>query len=125
MRGEPTGEISFAERVTLEVEVTLNGLKPRDVRVECQVRRVLGSEVDVPVRGYAENRRPRRGLDYLEGQPVMFASFEPGDVSQDGACRYRLELQPPWAGRLQYEVRAMPDHPHLSHPYELGLMRRL
>ena len=27
--------------------------------------------------------------------------------------------------RCEYEVRAMPDHPHLSHPYELGLMRRL
>jgi hypothetical protein len=77
------------------------------------------------VRGYADNRRPKRGLDYLEGQPVMLASFEPGEVSQDGACLYRLELQPPWAGTLQYEVRAMPDHPHLSHPYELGLMRRL
>ena len=24
-----------------------------------------------------------------------------------------------------YEVRAVPAHPHLSHPYELGLMRHL
>jgi starch phosphorylase len=125
MRGEPAGEISFAGHVTLEVEVVLNGLEPRDVRVECQVRRVLGSELAVPVQGYAENRRPKHGLDYLEGEPVLLAPFTPGGVGQDGACHYRLELQPPWAGTLRYEVRAVPDHPHLSHPYELGLMRRL
>jgi hypothetical protein len=48
-------------------------------------------------------------------------------VPSDGApaCRYRLELQPPWAGSLLYEIRALPQHPHLTHPYELGLMRKL
>jgi hypothetical protein len=89
------------------------------------VRRVLGSELVVPVQGYAENRRPKHGLSYLEGRAVLLAPFTPGDVDQSGTCRYRLELQPPWAGTLEYEVRAVPDHPHLSHPYELGLMRRL
>ncbi len=125
MIGEPATEISFADGVTLEVEVALNGLEPRDVRVECQVRRVLGSELVVPVQGYAENRRPKHGVSYLEGRTVLLAPFTPGDVGEGGICRYRLELQPPWAGTLQYEVRAVPDHPHLSHPYELGLMRRL
>jgi starch phosphorylase len=118
-------EISFADRVSIEVEVTLNGLAPSDVRVECQVRRVLGSELVVPVQGYAENRRPKHGLSYLEGRAVLLAPFTPGDVDAAGTCRYRLELEPPWAGTLEYEVRAVPDHPRLSHPYELGLMRRL
>jgi hypothetical protein len=86
---------------------------------------VLGSELVVPVQGYAENRRPNHGLSYLEGRAVLLAPFTPGDVDQSGTCRYRLELQPPWAGTLEYEVRAVPHHPHLSHPYELGLMRRL
>jgi starch phosphorylase len=121
----PATEISYTERVTLEVEVALNGLAPRDVRVECQARRVLGSELVVPVKGYAENRRPKHGTPYLAGPAAMLVPFTPGDVDQNGACRYRLELQPPWAGTLQYEVRAVPEHPHLSHPYELGLMRRL
>jgi len=125
MQGEPAPEISFAEAVTLEVDVVLNGLEPRDVRVECQVRRVLGSQLVVPVQGYAENRRPKGGLGYLEDQPVLRAAFTPGAVGEGGVCRYRLELQPPWAGTMQYEVRAVPSHPHLSHPYELGLMRRL
>jgi starch phosphorylase len=124
MIGEPAREVSFSEPVTLEVEVTLNGLEPRDVRVECQLRRVLGSELVVPLQGYAENRRPKHGIGYLEGEPVLLEAFVPGGV-EGGVCRYRLELQPPWAGTLQYEVRAVPDHPHLSHPYELGLMRRL
>jgi glycogen phosphorylase len=123
--GSAATEISFAEHVTLEVEVALNGLAPRDIRVECQVRRVLGSELVVPVQGYAENRRPKHGVSYLEGRSVLMAPFTPGDVDGAGNCRYRLELQPPWAGTLQYEVRGVPDHPHLSHPYELGLMRRL
>ena len=123
--GNPGTEISFAERVTLEVDVTLNGLAPRDVRVECQARRVLGSDLDAPVRGYAENRKPTNGVGYLEGRAVLVELFKPGAVDEAGSCRYRLEFQPPWAGTLEYEVRAVPDHPHLSHPYELGLMRRL
>jgi starch phosphorylase len=121
----PASEVSYAERVTIEVEVTLNGLAARDVRVECQVHRVLGSEVTVPVQGYAENRRPTHGVGYQEGRAVWLESFTPGDVDGAGVCRYLLEFQPPWAGTLEYEVRAVPDHPHLSHAYELGLMRRL
>jgi hypothetical protein len=77
------------------------------------------------VQGYAENRRPKHGVNYLEGRAVLVERFVPGAVDAAGVCRYRLELQPPWAGRLEYEVRAVPEHPHLSHPYELGMMRRL
>jgi starch phosphorylase len=118
-------DISFAEAVTLEVDVTLNGLAPHDVRVECQVRHVLGSELGVPAQGYAENRRPSNGARYLDGRAVLVKRFAAGSADGAGVCRYRLEFQPPWAGTLEYEVRAVPDHPHLSHPYELGLMRRL
>ena len=67
----PATEISFAEHVTLEVDVTLNGLAPADVCVECQAQPVLGSEVVVPVQGYAENRRPINGVSYLEGRAVF------------------------------------------------------
>jgi starch phosphorylase len=121
----PATDISFAERVSLEVDVTLNGLAPSDVCVECQVRRVLGSDLVVPVQGYAENRRPTDSVSYREGRAVLTKRFEPGAVDEAGLCRYRVQFQPPWAGTLEYEVRAVPSHPHLSHPYELGLMRRL
>jgi hypothetical protein len=56
---------------------------------------------------------------------VLVEPFVPGEDVGGGLCRYRLEVQPPWAGKLEYEIRAVPAHPHLSHPYELGLMRRL
>ena len=121
----PATDISFAERVALEVDVSLNGLAPSDVCVECQVRRVLGSDLVLPVQGYAENRRPKDSVSYLEGRAMLTKRFEAGAVDEAGVCRYRLQFQPPWAGTLEYEVRAVPDHPHLSHPYELGLMRHL
>jgi starch phosphorylase len=123
--GTTANEIAFGERVTVEVEVALNGLAPSDVRVECQVRRSLGSELVVPVQGYAENRRPHHGVNYVEGEAVFVERFEPGVVEDSGSCRYRLDFQPPWAGTLQFDIHAVPAHPHLSHPYELGLMRKL
>jgi starch phosphorylase len=119
-------EVVYDEPVSLEVEVTLNGLAPDDVRVECALRRSMASELTVPIHGYAENRRPQNGVIYVDDEPVLLKMFEP--VAGDAAaptCRYRLELRPPWAGALLYEIRAVPRHPHLAHPYELGLMRKL
>ncbi len=123
--GQAPAEIGFGQRAALEVDVTLNGLVPADVRVECVVRRMLGSELVVPVQGYAESGRPEHGAFYREGQPNLLEPFVPGVVDDAGVCRYRLEMQPPWAGTLEYEIRAVPQHPHLSHPYELGLLRHL
>jgi glycogen phosphorylase len=118
-------EVQYGETVSVEVDVVLNGLGPSDVRVECIVHRTLGSELTVPIRGYAENRRPQRGMTYLDGEGVLLEVFEPQPANGNGACRYRLNLQPPWAGTLAYEIRAVPQHPNLAHPYELGLMRKL
>jgi starch phosphorylase len=120
-----TPEVLFGESVSIEVDVVLNGLAPSDVRVECIVHRALGSELAVPVPGYAENRRPQRGMTYIDGEGVLLEVFEPAPVEGAPACRYRLALQPPWAGTLVYEIRALPQHPNLTHPYELGLMRKL
>ena len=122
--GAPT-EAQFHEIVTLEVDVVLNGLSPSDVRVECVVRRALSSELEVPVPGYAENRRPRPGVNFIDDEGVLLEPFTPVAPGDGTAHRYRLDFEPPWAGALRYEIRALPDHPHLTHPYELGLMRRL
>jgi starch phosphorylase len=118
-------EVQFGQSVTIEVDVVLNGLAPSDVRVECIVHRALGSELAVPIPGYAENRRPQRGMTYIGEEGVLLELFVPSTSEADPTCRYRLELQPPWAGTLVYEIRALPQHPNLSHPYELGLMRKL
>jgi starch phosphorylase len=118
-------EAQFRDTVRLEVDVVLNGLSPSDVRVECLVRRALASELDVPPQGYAENHRPRPGVNFIDGEGVLLERFTPVPSADGTVCRYRLDLQPPWAGSLLYEIRALPEHPHLTHPYELGLMRRL
>jgi glycogen phosphorylase len=119
-------EIAFDERAVLEVDVELNGLEPQDVRVECVVRKTLSSELTVPLKGYySDSRRPANGLTYVGDEIVLLAAFEPQVPRADGTCRYRLALEAPWAGELKYEIRAVPQHPHLLHPHELGLMRWL
>jgi starch phosphorylase len=123
--GSAPTEAQFRETVSLEVEVVLNGLAPSDVRVECVVHRELASELEVPLPGYADNRQPRPGVNFVDGEGVLLERFTPVAPGDGGACRYRLDFQPPWAGSLLYEIRALPQHPHLTHPYELGLMRRL
>ncbi|HEU4617410.1 MAG TPA: alpha-glucan family phosphorylase [Gammaproteobacteria bacterium] len=115
----------FGENVRIDVDVVLNGLRPADVRVECVLHRRLCSELTVPVEGYADNRRPQNGLLYIGDETAAFWKFEPQAELGGGKVRYRLEFQPPWAGGMQYEIRAVPQHPALSHPYELGLMRWL
>jgi glycogen phosphorylase len=121
----PAREVTVNDVVTMEVEVGLNGLKPADVRVECVVHRVLGSEIAVQLERYAESHRPQRGVSYIEGETVLLEIFEPVAGTPGPMSRYRLEFQPPWAGALLYEIRAVPQHPNLSHAYELGLMRKL
>ena len=109
----------------MSVEVVLNGLEPADLRVECVVRRVLGSELAVHVPAYVENRRPFDGITYIDGEPVLLVAFAPSTEAGAGAHRYRLVFRPPWTGQLVYELRVVPQHPHLTHPYELGLMLRI
>jgi starch phosphorylase len=120
----PVSEVGFHDSVRVEVEVVLNGLAPSDIRVECVVHRAMCSELTVPVRRYAESKHAMQGVTYVEDETVLVEALEPSQPS-DGKCRYALDLKPPWAGTLLYEVRAMPKHPNLAHPYELGLMRKL
>jgi starch phosphorylase len=117
--------VGFGEDVRIEVDVALNGLRPSDVRVECVLHRRLCSEILEPVEGYADNRRPQNGLIRIGDETAAIWALEPRESSAEGVCRYRLEFQPPWAGKMEYEIRAVPRHPALSHPYELGIMRWL
>jgi glycogen phosphorylase len=123
--GAAPTQAQFRDTVSLEVEVVLNGLSPRDVRVECVLRRALASELEVPTPSFASDKRPRRGVNFIDDEGVLLERFEPVGQSDGPVSRYRLDFRPPWAGSLLYEIRALPEHPHLTHPYELGLMRRL
>ena len=123
--GAAPTQAQFRDTVSLEVEVALNGLAPSDVRVECVLRRALASELETPSPSFASDSRPRPGLNFVDDEGVLLERFTPVGGVDGAACRYRLDFQPPWAGSLLYEIRALPEHPHLTHPYELGLMRRL
>lgn len=124
LAGVAPSRVDFGEVVTLEADVSLNGLPPGDVRVECLVFRELCSEVTVPVRRFADGGVCGSGLRQIDGEPVFVQPFVPVE-GEAGATsrRYRVSLASPWCGALRYQVRAIPTHPDLAHPHELGLMR--
>ncbi|MDJ0928375.1 MAG: alpha-glucan family phosphorylase [Gammaproteobacteria bacterium] len=110
----------------IEVKVGLGGLSPADIRVECVLHREICSEVIVPVKRYSKHGPVEDGMRDLDDGVVMVLPFEPDEKnSSGGSCQYRLDLQSPWTGALRYEIRAVPTHASLAHPYETGLMRWL
>jgi glycogen phosphorylase len=101
-RAEATARrITFGEHVRIEADVSLNGLTARDVVVEIVLASVTGGA----------GATPRRIA--LVPDPAPRA---------DGLTRYALDLAPDICGKLDYRIRAYPDHPLLTHPFELGLM---
>jgi starch phosphorylase len=124
LTGSVGNRIEFNQSVTLEVDVTQNGLTTGDIRLECVVSREICSDLTVPVRQFADRAMAEPGLRQVGADHVYVQTFEAvGRADADGVHRYRVELRPPWCGALHYQIRAVPWHPQLSHPYELGLMR--
>ncbi|MCC7256885.1 MAG: alpha-glucan family phosphorylase [Gammaproteobacteria bacterium] len=116
--------VGFDGRLQLEVAVRLHGLAARDVRVECVIHRDLCSEVTVPVKQYSAHGRSTDGVRHVGTETRFVAPFQP--LAEHGEeVVYRLDLEPPWCGGLRYEIRALPQHANLTHPYEAGLMRWL
>ncbi len=95
----PKGRIQFGEALPVEVAVKLNGLAPADVCVELLLSRSA-----------------------REGSPVQHSHelSDAGDMGH-GEHRYRVEMKPGLAGRLDYRIRVFPRHELLTHPFELGL----
>lgn len=123
--GSSTDRLSVETPLEIDVDVKLNGLEAADLRLELVLGRSLASERKrVPPSSFVEADRPRAGLSRIGDQEVLIAAFEP-EPAASGTCRFRLRLASPWTGRLSYEIRAVPQHRHLAHPYGLGLMRWL
>lgn len=99
----PTEHITFGDRLTIEVGVTLNGLVADDVVVELQV---LQSERETEPE---EHRR--------------YSLVAQGPQGDGDEHRYALDFVPELCGSLEYRIRAYPRHPDLAHPFEMGLMR--
>jgi starch phosphorylase len=117
-------QADFGRPIVLEIDVKLNGLKPEDVRIECVLARQLGSAIERPTKQFSKARHAHEGITQIGDDTVMIALFKP-EAEVDDRHRYRLEMQPPWAGAMSYSIRAVPYHDALSHPYEMGLMRWL
>lgn len=122
LASERPERVSFGDRVRMRVAVALNGLAPQDARVELLLTRELpGEPHETPplVSFPHEDARVR----VRDGREVATDLFRPtGESEADGAAVYEIECTPPWCGRLSAEVRAVPYHALLAHPYQLGLM---
>ena len=115
---EGARDLPRGERLRLRVATALNGLSPADVRLEFLARRLL-PESDLsppPLSSYGQ--APRDGL-----WQATFTATDEHDA--DGTVVFALDIEPPECGQFRTEVRVYPWHELLSHPYELGLMKRL
>ncbi|MCL4720963.1 MAG: alpha-glucan family phosphorylase, partial [Gammaproteobacteria bacterium] len=96
MVGAAPAHVDFSDVVTLEADVTLNGLRPEDVRVECIVSRDLCSDLTVPVRQFADRGAVDYGLRQIGSEPVFLAPFAAvGSLAASGGQRFTVALQPP------------------------------
>lgn len=117
--------VSFGDKVQMRVAVQLGELRPDDVRVELLLTRTLPDGPHEPPAlcsfGHRDDRvRVRDG--HLSSVQTFAAT---GEREPDGAHVFAIECTPPWCGQLCAEVRAVPHHALLAHPYEVGLMRWL
>src|SRR5581483_9524813 len=91
--------IQFGETLPIEVGIKLNGLSNADVCVELLLSRSL-----------------------REATPIEHShELAPAGGIEGGEQRFRLDLKPGLAGRLEYRVRVFPRHDLLTHPFEMGL----
>jgi starch phosphorylase len=115
-------QLDFGSRLQARVTAFLNGLDPGDVRVELVVRRELpdGSGESPRYTSFATDGEAG-GIAGVVHEALTFA----GETDSDGSHVFRVDCAPPWCGRMNAQVRIVPYHKLLSHPYEMGLMKWL
>jgi starch phosphorylase len=96
----PQARIRYGQPLHFEVAVFLNGLDPKDVTVEMVFNRQWEESL---AKGKRQALRPVRDLG-------------------NGEWLYGRELTPENCGKLDYRIRAFPEHKLLTHPFEMGLM---
>jgi len=92
--------IRYGDTLNFAFAVQLNGLKPEDLHVEMVFTRP-GKSVSAKALHYP--LRYERSLD-------------------NGEAVFSSELKPEQSGKSEYQVRLYPQHPRLTHPFEMGLM---
>jgi len=122
----PADQSEHGTNLQLSIDVTAQGLGAEDIRVECVLRRVTCSELTVPIPQFSKDTRVNDGIRHVGDDVIAVVPLEVAADSSSGKThRYELDYMSPWCGSLSYEVRAVPQHQHLSHPYDLGLMKWL
>jgi starch phosphorylase len=102
----PARHATFGDKVRFSVAVQLGGLEAKDVAVELLVGDTM-RELRV--------RRP----------PESYTLHPEGGRDANGEQRYALDLAPELCGKLEYRIRAYPNHPALAHRFQMGLMKWL
>jgi starch phosphorylase len=100
----PSRRASFGEPVRFAVTVQLDGLEAKDIAVELLIGDTL-----------KEMR--------LRHAPESFLLQPEGARDANGEQRYALALAPELCGKLEYRIRAYPQHPALAHRFQMGLMK--
>jgi starch phosphorylase len=104
--GAPPARVNAGEPIPLVVSVSLNGLEPEEVVVEC----LLGRESELG-----------------EFVPTNAFTFQPAGSTDGGATLYSGDLQAGEPGMTlegleHYQIRLFPWHRFLSHRFEHGCM---
>jgi starch phosphorylase len=111
-------EMARASRLQQRVAVATNGLRPDDLAVEFVAQRLLP-------RGNQESPPLASTPDFVREDVWREVLRPTGEVDSDGSLVYQLDALPPFAGQYSTELRVRPNHGLLSHPLELGLLKRL
>jgi starch phosphorylase len=106
------------ERLRLRIAAGLGGLQPTDVRVEFVARRQLPESNFEPPPLSSYNARANSGLWIETLQPT-------GEHENDHEVVFALDALPTQCGQFATEVRIYPWHELLTHPFELGLLKRM
>jgi glycogen phosphorylase len=94
----PRGSMYFGESARFSIAAAMDGLEARDILIELLIRSTGGAQSQVLL----------------------------SDGKLDtGEQRYVIDLAPELSGKLDYQIRAYPYHPALTHRFEMGLMKWL
>jgi len=104
--------------LTVKALVDLGGLDPTDVRVEFKARRQLPEAVfeHAPLCSFGH------GLPIGQWREQLRYT---GERTADGAALFEMSAVAPGAGQYMPELRVYPHHELLTHPLEMGLMKRV
>jgi len=95
---QPRRRLQQGERLRLRVRAHMQDLRPQDVALECQFGRMGAA-------GFEDRLCVRFGAATVI----------------DGSIVYELDAEP-LPGLQDFRIRAYPEHPLLSHPFETGCM---